>query len=76
VGKEKQEHRHHGDVVKRMTEVIRPESTCRRAALAPHCGKEIVMETAVDDLSAKEVHEDPGTTEKDHRAQDQGVVDQ
>src|SRR5689334_12716989 len=32
------------------------------------------MQTAIDDVAAKEVHEDPRTAEEDDRAQNQSVV--
>src|SRR5207237_6076015 len=37
--------------------------------IAPHGGKEVVMQTAIDYVSTKQVHENPRAAEKDDRAQ-------
>src|SRR5918992_1198691 len=40
-----------------------------------HRAEKVVMQTAVDQFTAEQVHEDPRTTEKDDGAQDETVIE-
>src|SRR5205814_7308877 len=40
----------------------------------PHRREKVVMQTAIDDLTAEKIHENPGTAEENDRAQNQRVV--
>src|SRR6185369_6291100 len=71
----KQQHRHHG---RRRKENDRSHQARNVLAddqhFSAHGAQKVIVQTAVDHLTAKQVHEDPGRTEEDERSQNQNVV--